>query len=106
MKSADETMHAGTVRTETTEARLGRWECLVIKGFAILFLMLFLSEKAVKEAGSIRRVWASEITAPVDENRPDNTRCQCSNGAANCPCCRRRDASRVERPSCTPDLLQ
>ena len=101
MPSPDEMMRAGTVRIETTEARLGRWDCLVIKAFAILFLMLFLSEKAVKEAGSIRRVWATEITAPLDENRPDNTRCQCSNSAANRPSCTRRYVSRVQRPPCT-----
>jgi hypothetical protein len=50
---------------ETTEARLGRWECLVIKCFAILFLILFLSEKAVKEIGNIRRAWATEIQEPL-----------------------------------------
>jgi hypothetical protein len=57
--------HGGDHEDKATEARLNRWECVVIKGFAILLLILFLSERAIKEAGSIRRTWASEITAPM-----------------------------------------
>jgi hypothetical protein len=54
--------------SETTEARLSRWECVVIKCFAILFLILFLSEKVVREFGSIRRTWATEIMRTVGDN--------------------------------------
>jgi len=89
MPSPDETVCAGSPRTETTEGRLGRWECLVIKCFAILFLILFLSEKAVKEAGSIRRSWASEITAPVEGSGHGETGCSCSRAQMNGACCHR-----------------
>ena len=52
-------------RRENTESKLGRWECVAIKCFAILFLILFLSEKVIKEVGGIRRTWVSEISASL-----------------------------------------
>ena len=64
MTNSDEGGRPGSDHNET---RLGRWECVVIKCFAILFLILFLSEKAIKEVGSIRRTWANEIAAPLEE---------------------------------------
>jgi hypothetical protein len=60
---------------DTTEARLGRWECVVIKGFAILFLFLFLSEKAVKEVGDLWHSLESQFAQPtVCEEAPSSHR--------------------------------
>jgi hypothetical protein len=81
---------------EKAEQRLARWECLVIKCFAILFLILFLSEKAVREVGSIRRAWVTEVAAPLDNgNRYTERRgCQSVGGettwrAAGKGCCQK-----------------
>jgi hypothetical protein len=50
-------------RPETIESKLNRWEGVVIKGFAILFLILFLSEKAAKEMGHLASLWGSQISS-------------------------------------------
>lgn len=62
---------------QKTEERLGRWECLVIKCFAILFLILFLSEKAVGGVGSIRRAWVAQVVAPLDTANRSAEHCGC-----------------------------
>jgi hypothetical protein len=76
-------------RRNETEARLSHWECVVIKCFAILFLILFLSEKAVKEAGSIRKTWDREITAPLPDSDQGAPGQGFSDSAMNCPYCHR-----------------
>jgi len=78
-------------RHESVETRLSGWECVVIKCFAILFLILFLSEKAVKEVGSIRRTWASEITAPRGGATRQSAGCTCVESGPGA-CCRRAPA--------------
>jgi|SRR5581483_5842229 len=70
-------------RSDKTETRLSRWECVVIKCFAILFLILFLSEKAIKEAGSIRRTWAIEIKARLETVPRKESGCCCAVPAAS-----------------------
>src|ERR1700722_4117085 len=86
--------HAGVDgggKRETTEARLSRWESIMIKCFAILFLILFLSEKAVKEAEDLWNAWAREVKAPtvcIEEQVP----------AQNAPSRRSRTAQ-PRRPS-------
>ena len=95
----------GSPRNETTETRLSRCECTLIKCLAILFLFLFLSEKAIKEAGSIRRTWSTEMTTPVIENRQGSPVCKCVNVGSSV-CCRRdaaatqtgRSRARLDRP--------
>src|SRR4051794_3168306 len=79
---------------ESVETKLGGWECIVIKCFAILFLILFLSEKAVKEMGSIRRTWSSEITAPLGPAAGQSPVCSCL-GTGSSACCRRASLARL-----------
>ena len=69
-----------------TEQRLGRWECLVIKGFAILFLFLFLSEKAIREAGSIRRAWVTEMMEPLNKTSHGGRTCGSARAATGTIC--------------------
>lgn len=71
---------------QKTEERLGRWECLVIKCFAILFLILFLSEKAVREVGSIRRVWVAQVVAPLDTGNRSAGHCGCPGAGEETTC--------------------
>ena len=79
---------------EATEDRFNRFEWVVIRSFTILLLILFLSEKMVKEIGDIGKVWGNTTTVQASTQNAEAGTCACTLVSASA-CIRRTRSART-----------